>query len=494
MIKKKDNVIRDYYIIAAAVAVYAVVQLILVSQMNGFYIGGGGGDEYSYYTIAYDLFYGNGINELLYPIMYPLVIMVSFFFEDPYSVMKIINIALNAAIPFISYAFIKDMVSRDKAVLISIALLFCNFSMAYPSFIMGENLIYLLFVVAFFYHIRFAKKKNLLFAFGAGVLIAIMYLTKYTALLLLPAFGLYWIIQYFDKNDVKKSLTEILKQFVVYGLGYAFIFIGYSLIYANINSLSLSIDLFKSVAGFYVSSGPETNGYTFTVEFKWVVVYGLYALVLLLPGVIAAVGNWKAKFKERTFINKFVFLTILTVIFMVYIAARHSTHIHYNHSGEVMLKLLGRYVGFASFSGLVLAVLMFDKESKPIRKLHALYIGLAASAALTLSYFILYEKLIWQNEDGWLNTTRGSALGGYEIFGIAFLIFNIVLIGLFVYFMFVKRNQIIAWIILLLMVVPSSLVSTYDIVYSNFNQKNAQVENISISAQMTETTSFDIMI
>ncbi|MFI3206425.1 MAG: glycosyltransferase family 39 protein [Clostridia bacterium] len=465
--KKFSNLKIDLLIIAGFTLIYIIYQLVATSLMNGKYIG----DEMIYFAISYDIFAGNGINDVQYPIVYPLITAVAFFFEEPYRVIQLINIFLNSLIPFVTYFFIRNMFEREKVVIISILMLVSSFAVCFPSFVMGENLMYLLFLVAFFFHFKYAGEKSLKFAFIAGLLLAVMYMTKYLALLMLPAFGLYWICQYFKKEDIKKSLIDILKNFAVYGIAYGLVVILYAFIYSNVNGLALSIDVIKEIGGFSVATGPERVGYSFIPQLKWIGMYVVYAFVLLIPCVIVIVAKIKnAKFLKEfdSKVLKLIFLSVLLVMFTCYTASRHSTLAPYNSTGN-MIKLLGRYVSYASTFSIIIAVVLFDKKEM-ISKKKAILLALGACVSATISYLILYQDLIWTTTTAFLNVTRGRDLAGFYILGYKYLLYYCIVIIAFVFFYFIKKNIYVTACLLVAIYLPCCLASTVSVVESSINE------------------------
>src|SRR3989344_4788126 len=106
-----------------------------------------------------------------------------------YSVIKIINAVISSMIIFPAYFFANEFLSSKKALLASILISVLPANMVFSSYVMSENLFYLLFLISLYFIYKSFKEDNLMFDAFAGISIGLTILTKYLGFALLIPVG-----------------------------------------------------------------------------------------------------------------------------------------------------------------------------------------------------------------------------------------------------------------------------------------------------------------
>lgn len=308
------------------------------------------GDEIVYKQLSYEIWKGQIASSFLYPLLYPLVISPAFVFGKYFWVAAyVINILLKAFGIFVIYQLLLRLVREKTAVLISILIAFSPIYYIYSRIIMAENLFSMLLCINVLFHMIYSsrEKNENLFTIIAALLSFLLYETKYIGLILIPIFFLYWIYSYLITTGEKghERLKTVLRRGGIYiGIVCGFILL-YALYYAFRSQQPMTFKLLEETMGFYTSSAPGHTGYRLTVQGKWLICYSLYAILGMIP-MLAAIHRRKGIVKQNLETKSREILLLAISMGLIYIAARHSSLIGYNDS--IMIKLLGRYVSYAT--------------------------------------------------------------------------------------------------------------------------------------------------
>jgi len=173
-------------------------------------------DEYIYMKLARSFFFdfnfsvhGNLVN--IYPPLYPVLLSISYLFNDitvVYFLMKVINALISSLIIIPSFLLAKEFLNEKKSLIISILVSIIPSSFSFSSHIMSENLFYpLSFFTIYFIYKSFSEKKYN-YSILIGIFLALSYLTRTLAVALLGAFVLSYITLFIIKKDQRKQLIN----------------------------------------------------------------------------------------------------------------------------------------------------------------------------------------------------------------------------------------------------------------------------------------------
>lgn len=387
-------------------------------------------DEIMYARIAYSLFQFKPAISWHYPVLYPMLISVGFFFGNYfYEMMLIVNILFKGICLIIIYNLLKRTTDARRAFLILILIGFSPIYFLYSRVILSENLACPLLIINVLFHEIYrkkmiddsvSKKRKLVYLIGAALLSLALYWTKYLMLITLPIFCLFWCEIYF--KNVERNCFRKYKKFFLAALMYTFTvlvcILGYAIIYALRLKMPFSMELLLGTMGFTIGSGPSNNGYAVLVDFKWVVCYTLYALLggaLIIVGIVIKIN--RRLLKEH---REIIVLSAVLVLGLIYISARHSTYVNYNEGGK-MMNLCGRYVAYATPLLAICWVRIFDfAKSESIRLSRKISGGLIGSCIVWVAYEWLYvfSPGVTQSTS-WLTGIRAAENAGFTNLGVS---------------------------------------------------------------------------
>ncbi|MCI9296577.1 MAG: hypothetical protein HFI10_03955 [Lachnospiraceae bacterium] len=214
-------------------------------------------------------------------------------------------------------------------------------------------------------------------------------------------------------------MMKFFKVAIFYTFIVIFCIVIYAYIYAVKINQPVSLGLIIDTMGFGIGSGPSNNGYAILVEWKWIISYVLYALLGAAPIIAGMISNVKYNLLKE---NKDIFwLSILLIIVLIYISARHSTYIYYNAGGK-MMNLCGRYVAYTTP---LLAICWFrtcDLSERYILKVaRKIYAGITGIVIVWGAYELLYVFSPGvEQSSGWLTGIRAADNAGFTNLGIVF--------------------------------------------------------------------------
>lgn len=277
--------------------------------------------------------------------------------------------------------------------------------------LMAENLLAPLLIICILYHICYHPRnraevdKKTVFAALLGL--SLIY-TKYLTIVLMPIFCLYWSWELLRRGY--KNICNYLKVNVFYTLVVVCGILLYSIVYSISSKTAWSFEVVKATIGLDSGgSSPGTVGYSLLIDEKWLVCYLCYMVLgagiqIALIMLLSDVGRVK---------KEVIFLLWISVA-LCYVAARHSSLVSYNE-GYRMHKLLGRYVAY--FLPICI-VLLFLTMSHKVSKRRVIASAISVPMLMFLSYLVLYERLLWNYEEGWLGGVRGWENVGFLHMGI----------------------------------------------------------------------------
>ncbi len=346
-------------------------------------------DELQYAKMAKGIFDGTGYAGTQYPFLYPLVLSISYFFKDHfYDVAKIISIVLSSSIVFPIYAICRLFISEKKSALCTVACAVIPYSLVLSGAMMSEVLYFPLILVAIYLVLREFKTKAYLWDGVLGLVLGMMFITRFITIIILPVFVILWWLK---QKDGKNKILR-------------FLILSASAALAISPWVILKLregETIKHIIGLGIAE--KTNEVQLTISnlLSWFALYGFYFVLLLLPvfSFIFFVGFRFDKVKGKIFslYNRMIVLVVLLSGAFGVAVIRHSWRAYYNVA--VKQRIMGRYLIYFIALFIIAAVVTYelvDREkvknflNTKLKKIvfllagNAVFLALAAGAVLVL--------------------------------------------------------------------------------------------------------------
>src|SRR3989344_6574796 len=174
-------------------------------------------DSYIYSKMAESFFNSgefsiHGVFTSLFPPLYPIILSISYIFKDMEKVfllMKIINVIISTLIFIPAYLLAREFFDKKKSVIFALLISIIPSSFAFSGYLMAENLLYPLFLTAFYCIYKSFNYEGYKFDILAGIFIGLSFLTKVTAVVLLILTFLYLIYKISIKQVKKKAVLGL---------------------------------------------------------------------------------------------------------------------------------------------------------------------------------------------------------------------------------------------------------------------------------------------
>ncbi|MBS3134530.1 glycosyltransferase family 39 protein, partial [Candidatus Woesearchaeota archaeon] len=150
-------------------------------------------DAYIYSKMAESFFSSgefsiHGVHTSLYPPLYPIILSISYLFNDMttvYWLMKVINVIISTLVFIPAYLLSKEFFNEKRSIIIGLLVSLLPGSFAFSGYIMAENLLYPLVLSAFYLIYKSFNEEGYKFDILAGIFIGLSFLTKVTSIMLL---------------------------------------------------------------------------------------------------------------------------------------------------------------------------------------------------------------------------------------------------------------------------------------------------------------------
>src|SRR3989344_2877054 len=184
-------------------------------------------DEYLYLKMAQSFsenfnFIIHGLPSDTYSPLYPIIISISFLFNDvsiAYIIIKIINSLLSSLIIIPAYLISKEFLDEKKSFFTATLIAILPITTSFSPYIMSENLFYPLFLTSIYFIYKSFTNKTYKYEILAGIFIGLRLLTRQATLSLILVVLLTVVYKV-----LKKDYSQI-KRKIVMGLTTAVIFI-----------------------------------------------------------------------------------------------------------------------------------------------------------------------------------------------------------------------------------------------------------------------------
>lgn len=416
-----------------------ILKWVFVSSAS---YGPGVGDEMKYFDMAESLNRGffSIAQTHVAPPLYSLTILPALVFaEYTFDLIKIINVIVSSVIIFPIYFICRGFLNKEKSLVVAIIACLNPFHLVFPRRILSENLYYLIFLwTMYFVHGKpFSKKAGLLLDVFTGIMLGLLYLTRYISLVVIPMFMLAWWVKPFDENDrlLKPSIKKITR-FILIGAIAALVFCPWI-----IHAISEDVPA-KLALGFVITAKTNPEQLTLSRFLIWLILYTAYIVIMispLMPFILNSVAslkisNWREKY------GRFIIQIALVLAGLLIAATRHSWRATYN--AVIPTILMGRYVLFLAVPFLILFFITLDKyqngkASQNTKK--EIWLIIFSSVMVLLAYFIIIQPSIIQIEPYFARIETSADVFYIIILGAAFWIITMLLY--YLYFNFYRNEQ-----------------------------------------------------
>jgi len=370
MPEQSDSMLIDDYKNknTATIALFLVFILILIFKSLHFVDTIGpilNFDEFIYKNTGFQLYDPNvQVSSYHYPPAYPALIGLSRFFGNSFfQVIIMINIFITTLPLFLAYWFLHKYVDRLNAFWGAVLCSSIPMNWFQPGMVMSENLYYPLLMIVSFYFILYSDKQKLSYSVGAGILFAVLHLTRYITLTILPFFGLIWILDDLWDSDKRKNISHIFSKIIICLASYLFI---YSIwIFINLRA-HRSLSLLPKFFGWRAedSISPVDLPLTIIGLFRFIGYYMAYFFMMIGPLIYVLIANlhMPREWGRMTTIRKFIILTFFITGTLVFVSAWHSWRSDYNYPETKYI--MGRYISFLSPLAIIIGYISLSKNSE----------------------------------------------------------------------------------------------------------------------------------
>ncbi len=356
-------------------------------------------DEVEYWQISNDFHTGEFSidNQYDYPPFYSIMLLPAFQLFSPlerYAAVKWLHAIYIASVIFPVYLLLRKFTSKGISLLGVIALVINPITLVIPRSVISENVFYPLLmwtVLLAFTNLTLEESKtrlveNLIF----GILLALLMLTRYIALALVPGFLLIWWLKLFSgvKTPLMLSSRKLLHLGIV--LLPFLIIMGLWMIYGVNEGLTI-----KEVLGFSIANDPNPAQLGKRQLVMWAIFYISYTLLIAAPYlgiIIPALFKFNLKKWQNDENRWWITLAIIVVCFLIP-CIRHSWRVAYNYPDPV--KLQGRYILYFGPLFLISSFAYIGKlKTKPglAREILLFFLSIGL---IVLAYMILFEGVFF---------------------------------------------------------------------------------------------------
>ena len=368
-------------------------------------------DEVEYWDITKSMYSGTFTfaESYHYPPFYSMSLLPAFYLFGPlsrYAAIKWLNaIYLTSAI-FPAYLLLRKFTSRGISLLAVFVLLVNPITVVIPRCLLSENVFYplLMWAVLLAFTDIFPQDKrsriieNLIF----GALLALLILTRFIALVVVPALLLIWWLK--PRSGAKLSSLLITKEKMAALL---VVLIPMLLILGAWIWFGMGDGVpFMQLIGFSIADDPNPAQLGKRRLLMWAVFYGCYTLLMaapFMPVLLPALTQFKLKEWQKDENRWWIALLLILLSFLVP-CIRHSWRAAYNYPDPV--KLQGRYVLYFGPLFLLTAFASLKRLGKvEFKHWHKLGLAVLACGLIGFGYAVLFDGFIYLD-----NSQLGAAV------------------------------------------------------------------------------------
>ncbi len=390
------------------------------------------GDEVIYFSMARQIFSRlSFVYEYHhYPPMYPVFISPAFAFspDKVYAAVKVLNVLYSSSVVFPLFLIARRFLKARSSLIVTLLAILHPYHLVAPQLIMSENIYVPIFLWAIFFIVCAPRQRKPAWDILAGVLLGMLWLTRYITLVAVPAFLLCWWINPFEGE---KSLIQPGRKKITH-----FLLMALSAFLVNGAWVAAGVAQGVPVAdmlGFGVTRSPRPEQITLPYYVMWAEFYAGYLAMICAPILsILIFSLLRIQWKELRNLNTRWVISILLLLGTFFVAVvRHSTRAGYNFPLPHLL--MGRYLIAFSPLLLITALIVFlqpMRSDRNNRRDALISLGMS-SVLVVMAYLMLVEKTfpfprvpIWSD--------KGASLDGAYVHIIqdAYLPFSFFLMGI----------------------------------------------------------------
>ncbi len=297
------------------------------------------------------------------------------------------------------------------------------YHLLFPRVLMSENLFFplLMWAILFVFLAPTVRSQRVLWHLNAGVLLGLLFLTRYISLMVAPALALaWWLINSEESRRFYQPGTQKIKAAAALAGG---ILLGVSPWF--ILGFKAHVPL-EGLLGFGIASDTHPGQMTIQSLILWFIFYFCYFILIaspILSILVDEISNLKRKKWNTDLKNWFIILGTLAVGF--YIACvRHSWRADYN--AEFPAKIMGRYILYFGILFIISTfALIKNEESRKSRSFlqHFSLTVLIPAALAGLSYALLIGNLFHLHDGDMINILGSIDAAYFRYLGIFYFIF-----------------------------------------------------------------------
>src|SRR3989344_1811190 len=323
-------------------------------------------DEYYYAKMARGFFFNqefniHGIKAMVYPPLYPIVLSISYIFNDMqivYFFMKGINALISTTVIIPIYLLGKEFMTTKKSILLALLVAVIPSTFSFTQYLMAENLLYPVSITAiYFIYMAFTHYRTKYFIF-AGMFIAFAFLIKLISIALVALPILFFIaIALIQKSFLKELFKKIVLLYAV----------AVSIILPFILSFG---SFFNNSASNGINAFHRRENYAISLV-NWIVLHWGYIILAtgIIFGIFAIVGIIK-NYRSNSNEGRLHLLVLITASLYVFIASNHAAGgVLYNTPFSFFTgRLSGRYIDVVLPLIFLIGFINFNKYYDKINK------------------------------------------------------------------------------------------------------------------------------
>ena len=321
--------------------------------------------------------------------LYPISLLPAFYLFYPfgtYTIVKLLNALYITSAIIPAYFLLRKFTKRNISIIAITLMLLNPTQLIMPGLIFGENAFYPLFlwtVLFAFTNVLPASQKNrVIESLIFGILLGLLFLARYIALALIPAFLFIWWLKPFE-NERLPLLFSARK-----ALHLIIIFIPLVLIIGGWVNTGMAEGLrVKDMLGLFIAESPNPDQLSFSRLIMWVVFYCSFAILIAapyLPILFASLSRFKLRdWQEDS--NRWLIAFVTIILMFLVVCVRHSWRVNYNY--PIPQKLQGRYL--YTFGPLFL-ITIFTSLDTPFKSINRMKLITISSAMIAVAYAVLF--------------------------------------------------------------------------------------------------------
>jgi hypothetical protein len=411
--------------------VFVIFKLVFITRTS--YGPVARGDEMTYYDMADALYRGyfSIAQTSHYPPLYPLSFVVAMVFKIwTFDGIKLLNAIYSSSIVFPVYFISRRFLNARYSLAAAFLSCLIPFHLVFPRRIVSENLYFPLFLWTLGINLTAPRTRSYRIHWDilTGIMIGVLYLTRYITLAAIPFFLIGWWIKPFEGEA--GLFKPGWKKIINFCLLIAVMLITFSpwLIGGLIENVPL-----KLILGFGVTSRVHPEAMTLARFLTWMALYASYFILVAAPVMhLLIVSFFQIDYKRwREGFGLWVFQVLLIMGGFYAAVTRHSWRAYYN--AVIPSYIMGRYLILFSvifFTIALVTISQFRKDSFRNKWQFILLAQLLPLGLVLFAYLAIIKVAIFPT-DGELLKSLGSVdayftemVGGY-FFLILFLIYGI---------------------------------------------------------------------